>query len=189
MHIVFLALVAFLSATPAQAGAVYEWVTHDTECCAGRLVISDAAYFAGGLQFEQQLPTSTDANPSDTLLEVFFTGDSGNSGFDWGPDWFDAGEIIIDLKVGASGLLSGGWFATTTGTTMSMAGSQFDWELLHYATDAPGPCAETDNDCGGLGYWSLVSAPGTPVSEPSAVLILLVGLGGLVAARRIRKRV
>ena len=197
---------ALLSPPAAHASAVYNWIpgVSANQTFVGQLVISDAAYAAGGLAWSQS-DYGNVATPGDMPLEqLFISGDltatdllghpfmvnyvNGFDGSAHHPFYF-AWDFMLQV-VGNE--LIGSLSHNDTNSQIAMGRQLGDayWQINRAGLDwvsVDRLCDQTDEpgSCAGLyGNWVLASAPSSNVLEPSSFWILFLAFPLLLLARQ-----
>lgn len=178
-----LAFVFAAFASHAHAALIYEWVPAGSKPAGfGQVSFEDGAFDDGRASFRGRSASDTVPEPITGTEILQFT---------WGYDIqaaFGPGTYLGDWDmefVLEDGALTGSVFGNDIFTGVTMSGDAALWTVSHFATDAPGPCNASENDCQATGYWQLVGGP-SPVPEPVSAAVLMGGLLGLAALRRRR---
>jgi hypothetical protein len=213
MRLILIVAVLLLMQSHAHAAAIYRWVSDPTgnPTIQGHLEIPDEAFFAGSFyQHNRQFgPTdvvsrtrfSFTGTYSGTVTQCAFCTPPGPTRtFTDQPEhmFISLDEVLFavimtfDLRI-TGDRLEGLMDILTFNDELTLSGSGDAWRITRVGSDH-GSIGDLCNpriggaaNCAHLtGRWELVSAP-RRVPEPMSAAIVLIGLAGIVTARRRRK--
>lgn len=205
-------VIAVLSATTVQANVIYNW--HPTipgpylTATGGELVITDAAYRSGSIDFHVGDPyypggyspgilydknfRITNSPVVSASLTFDFTDGSGRVApgvfVEPGSQIFSDREAFgSTLAFNNDGTLSGYLFLYGVDTEVAAGGTQGDWGTSRYLSDYfAGEQCVTERCDVGSGYWQLSSGP-IGVPEPPVWPVFGLGVLGLFGLLRLRR--